>query len=402
MAAISYGYGNKESPVLLKRSLLSIIEKKLKREKLKVAKNDSHSKRKPISCGLTVHPGSGCPLQCSYCYIYDMGFNTYATPYSLEGLQLVAALLYNKYFYPTRWGTYLAFGSVTEPFLPNIMPKTLEYLKAVSEYLGNPCQVSTKMVIHDEVIEELVGIKDLKISFLITVTSLRQFLHLEEKAPHPFKRLENLKRLRKKGFKPFVFLRPLLPGLSDEELSEIVDQARASGAYGIVIGNLRLSQNIIKRLLGKGINLSKLFTTDFRSLKKGFIDIRVNGRVLSCIRERALERGLIFVKRACCANTLSQYLQGHSDVVCPSLCFLNENVCEPTCPSQCRRKALGEPNHIDMYETIGEVLGSNKYEVDVENHVISIKLKESLRDEKSALFSLMYLLRRKIRFIKST
>ncbi|MDH5815820.1 MAG: radical SAM protein [Candidatus Nezhaarchaeota archaeon] len=388
------------NPIILKKTLLKIIEKRLRKRELGLAKVDWHSKRKPIGCGLTIHPGTGCPLQCSYCYIYDMGFNRYAIPYSLSGLQLVAALLYNKYFYPTRWGTYLAFGSVTEPFLPNITPKTLEYLKVIAEYLDNPCQVSTKIAIKEELAEELANIKGTRLSILVTVTSLNQYVHLEEKAPHPFERLESLKRLKAKGFKPFIFMRPLLPGLKTEEVEEVINQAKASGAYGIVVGNLRLSPTIVKRLSEKGVDVTKFLNVDFKDLRKGFKDIRVNGGLVAFIREIALNKGLIFLRRACCANTVSQFLQGCDDVICPSQCFLDESSCEKTCPSQCARKARGEPKHLDMHEVIRSVLGFDDYEVEVKDHTIHLKLKRAVVNEKLASFSLSYLLRRKIRFIK--
>jgi len=392
-------FAGNSNPVRLKKELLKAVQERLKDEELKVAKNDWHSKRKPIGCGLTIHPGIGCPMQCSYCYIYDMGFGKHVAPYSLSGLQLVTALLFNKYFYPTRWGTYLAFGSVTEPFLPSILPKTLEYLKAVREYLGNPCQISTKMVINDESIDELARASNSKLSILVTVTTLSQYVHLEKRAPHPFKRLELVSRLRGKGFKPFIFMRPLLPGLKAEEIDEIVERAKASGAYGIVVGNLRVSSSIMRRLVREGVDVARYLKVDPGKLKSKFVDLRVNHSVQSLIKERALNEGLIFLKRACCANTVSQLLSGYNDVICPSLCFLNEESCEKSCPSRCRAKARGEPKHLNFNELIREVLGSDDYEVEVEDYTVHIKLKKPLRYEGVASFALSYLFRRRVRFV---
>ena len=385
------------NPITLKKELLDIVRKKLKKKELDIARNDWHAKRRPIGCGLTIHPGVGCPLQCSYCYIYDMGFYKYATPYSLSGLQLVVALLYNKYFYPTIWGTYLAFGSVTEPFLPNITVKTLEYLKAITEYLGNPCQVSTKMALRDEVIDELSSIKNLKLSVLVTLTSLHQYRSLEQKAPDPYDRLDFIKRLRKKGFKPFIFLRPLLPGLRIEEIDELIDQAKIAGAYGIVLGNLRLSINIVKRLVEHGLDVKELKKiVNVNNLKKGFIDIRVNGELFSSIRKRALEKGLIFLRRACCANTVTQYLHGLNEVICPTLCFLSKDACDPACPSQCRTKALGEPKHLDMNDVIKALLEFDEYKAEIEGYTMIIKPRRKVKDAKFISLVLSHLLRRKV------
>jgi len=326
-----------------------------------------------------------------------MGFNKHATPYSLSGLQLVAALLYNRYFYPTIWGTYLAFGSVTEPFLPNITVKTLEYLKTITEYLGNPCQVSTKMALRDEVIDELSSIKNLRLSVLVTLTSLHQYRHLERNTPDPYDRLDSIKRWRRKGFKPFVFLRPLLPGLKIEEVDELIHQAKTAGAYGVVLGNLRLSINIVKKLIDHGFNVEELKKViRLNSLRRGFIDIRVDGELLLSIRKRALAKGLIFLKRACCANTVTQYLYGLNEAICPTLCFLSKDACDPSCPSQCRAKALGEPKHLDMDSVIRALLGFNDYEVEVEDYTIIIKPRRKVKDGKLMSLVLGYLLRRKV------
>ncbi len=385
------------NPVTLKNYLLDVVRKKLKKKELDIARNDWHAKRRPIGCGLTIHPGVGCPLQCSYCYIYDMGFHKYATQYSLSGLQLVAALLHNKYFYPTIWGTYLAFGSVTEPFLPNVTVKTLEYLKAIAEYLGNPCQVSTKIALKDEVIDELSSIKNLRLSVLITITSLRQYRNLEQRAPDPYDRLDSIKRLRKKGFKPFIFLRPLLPGLKMEEIDDLIDQAKIAGAYGMVLGNLRLSTNIAKKLVGHGLDIRGLEKIiNINNLKRGFIDVRVDGELLSSIRKRVLEKGLIFLKRACCANTVTQYLYGLNEAICPTLCFLSKDACDPSCPSQCRVKALGEPKHLDMSNTIKALLGFDEYKTEIEGYTVIIKPMRKVKDNKFMSLVLSHLLRRKV------
>ncbi|MEM3394204.1 MAG: radical SAM protein, partial [Candidatus Methanomethylicia archaeon] len=93
--------------------------------------------------------------QCIYCYIQDMGFNfKRITPYGLNGLELAYALLSNPYYMPTMYGTYLAIGSVTEPFHELVVNKTIEYLRAIEE-LENPVQFSTKEYIDEETAKKI-------------------------------------------------------------------------------------------------------------------------------------------------------------------------------------------------------------------------------------------------------
>jgi len=123
------------------------VEGLLSEREIEVARRDPHAKRPPRPCGITIHPGIGCPYACRYCYVYDMGFTQEVKPSQPNGLQLVYALLANKYFIPGARGSYLAIGSVTEPFHPLLKNKTLEYIEAIYRFLGNPTQFSTKQYI---------------------------------------------------------------------------------------------------------------------------------------------------------------------------------------------------------------------------------------------------------------
>ena len=125
--------------------LVKNYEKKLTEKSKKKAMEDPHSKRKPRYCGLTVHFAvGGCPYRCSYCYIYDMGFGPSASPYPLEPEELVYAILKNRNFISGRYGTLIAVGSVTEPFL--FEEKALRFLEELVK-LENPIQFSTKKYI---------------------------------------------------------------------------------------------------------------------------------------------------------------------------------------------------------------------------------------------------------------
>ncbi len=56
-----------EEALRLKERLAEKLASRVGREGLERAKRDSHSKRSPIPCGLTVHTGIGCGYGCVYC-----------------------------------------------------------------------------------------------------------------------------------------------------------------------------------------------------------------------------------------------------------------------------------------------------------------------------------------------
>ncbi|MBS7660110.1 radical SAM protein, partial [Candidatus Bathyarchaeota archaeon] len=97
------------------------------------AREDHHSRRKPRPCGITIHTGVGCSYACAYCYIYDMGFPANVKPYPLNALEIAYALALNPYVIPKR--TMAAYGSVTEPFLPETAKQAISYMAEVYKWL---------------------------------------------------------------------------------------------------------------------------------------------------------------------------------------------------------------------------------------------------------------------------
>ena len=117
-----------------------------------IAERDGHAHRIPRPCGLTIHTGLGCRFGCVYCYIYDMGFTYKPRPYRLTGLQLAYAVASNPSIALGLNGTPMAFGSITEPFMDETTHRTVEYMEAISNYLENPIQFSTKAHLGEDLI----------------------------------------------------------------------------------------------------------------------------------------------------------------------------------------------------------------------------------------------------------
>lgn len=241
--------------VYLKRRLIEELESKLSEESKRKAREDHHSKRPPRPCGMTVHTGIGCSLCCVYCYIYDMGFPRTVTPYPLTGLEMLYALALNPYFAPGRGGTMIAMGAVSEPFLPETKSRTLEYIKMFG-IIKNPTQISTKMTINDEDIEEIRK-NCPHISFLVTIIALRDYKKLEPLAPDPHERFDTCRRLINKNIHVSLFMRPIIPGFTDRDAEEILSIAKSVGVRTVVLGTLRVTKRIFMNLLKVGVDLSR-------------------------------------------------------------------------------------------------------------------------------------------------
>ncbi|MEM1773203.1 MAG: radical SAM protein [Desulfurococcaceae archaeon] len=288
-----------------KNKLMNKLKPLLSEHDAEEASRDHHAKRPPRPCGITIHPGIGCVFECSYCYIYDMGFNTSIKPYPLTGLQLTYALLLNKYFIPGSRGTYLAIGSITEPFHPLLKEKTLEYIDHIYRYLGNPTQFSTKLHIERSLAWKLAEISKGKISPLITIVTLKMHSMLEPRAPSPEKRFESMRNLKESGLKPFLFLRPIIPGLTEREYKEILELSAENGVVGVVAGSLRVTKTVLHRLRESGIELNyvlRRLSTPVDKMKSGVQYNVYTSDIKNEIAKYARKLGLIFYPSACMAN----------------------------------------------------------------------------------------------------
>ena len=286
----------------LKKKVAKDLESILPRESLLKARRDPHARRNPRPCGITVHPGHGCPLGCLYCYIYDMGFTKRVTPYPLNSLELVYALAVNPYVVPTK--TLVAVGSVTEPFLPQITGRSISYIRDITKYLQLPVQVSTKMIISGELARRLSFVHP-QLSILISVTSLRCGV-LEPRAPPPELRIFGGEEAARHGLRVDLFLRPIIPGLTEGEVPEILRLAKISGFKGVVAGSLRITERILKNLGDIGIDIKELIKRSGRVPATRGRQVPIKSSDIKLIvRATAQKEGLEYMQSACAANILA-------------------------------------------------------------------------------------------------
>lgn len=301
-----------EDVLKTKRALIEKLEGLLSEPELRVARLDHHSKRPPRPCGITIHPGSGCNYECRYCYIYDMGFGNTIVQYHLSGLQLAYSLLTNRYFVPGPRGTYLAIGSITEPLHPVVRERTIEYIETIYQYLENPTQFSSKQYIDTQLASKLSRISKGRLSPLVTVVTYRHHDKIEPKAPRPDTRLESIRNLREAGLKPFLFIRPIIPGVTEHEYRELLELAKESGAVGVVAGSLRMTRSTLEKLREAGIDTGEILRRARMSIDKMKPGIQYDvytSDIKQLIAKYASKIGLIYYPSACMANLFTHGLR---------------------------------------------------------------------------------------------
>ncbi|AEM39413.1 Radical SAM domain protein [Pyrolobus fumarii 1A] len=338
----------------------------LDEKEIREAQSDGHARREPRPCGMTIHTGIGCKFGCVYCYVPDMGFPMKPRPYPLNGLQLVYALLSNPFFVPGPYGTLLAFGSVTEPFMEETVERALEYLEATSRYLRNPIQLSTKAYIDESLATEIHQRVEPHADFLVTIITLRLWKRLEPNTPPPEKRFETISNLSKIGIHVTLFLRPIIPGVTDKEVPEILARAKAAGAAGVVPGSLRVTPGILHRL--------KLAGIDTRIIEARLPRRPRSRRDQVTIKERDLKR------------MVEAYAAKVGLRVYPSSCSANVDSHGISCYA-CKWGPCGNPHDLpevtrDGIEELGELLGLEVVDVRVGQSVVRVSFRGRVDDKR--------------------
>ncbi|MEM1678310.1 MAG: radical SAM protein [Ignisphaera sp.] len=326
------------------------------------ARRDFHSFRAPRPCGMTIHTGVGCSNRCAYCYIYDMGFPSSVEVYPLPAEGIVYALSLNPYIAPTA--TLAAYGSVTEPFNPVTRDFSLKLMELVYRYLKLPSQVSTKSILDGDVVSRIID-ADARCSVLVTVVAIDRAKILEPYAPDPVDRITYAGHASR-YLHTSLFIRPVIPGVTDAEIDRILKLAVEYGIRRIVIGALRVTEGILTRIRNTDHLLYREIVSRLPREPRGKeqIAIRVDD-VKKVIVRKAREHQVKVYTSACQAN-----IDAHGEFC---------NMCSRgPCGNIHRIEAIDES---DIAEFL-EYMGTRPREITVSRNCIAIEVESRIRREK--------------------
>lgn len=234
-----------------------------------------------------------------------MGFPARVRPYPLTAQELVYTLAKNPYIIPYR--TFAAYGSVTEPFVLETKEVSLSYIATVYRWLRLPSQVSTKMIIDDDLGKRLREAEP-NISVLVTIVTLDKANELERFAPHPLDRLRGAQVASKYNLSVYLFIRPIIPSVTDRELIKIISLGAEYGVKGVVAGSLRITNSIIQRLKNKCIDMAEIMRRTPKT-PKGSEQISIKSHdLIARVIKTAQDFGLKAFRSACMAN-----IDSHND-----------------------------------------------------------------------------------------
>ena len=226
-----------EDPAALDEAELRQVKTEVIIDSSKSALSKNNSPDIPFKYSL--NPYRGCEHGCIYCYArpsheylgYSAGLD-FETKIIIK--KDIGALL-AKTFQKKSWEPQpIMLSGNTDPYQP--LERELRLTRScldVFAWYRNPVAIITKNfgLIRDiDVLAELAS-KNL-VSVSISITSLRPEITrvMEPRTSHPERRLEAIERLAARGIPVGVMVAPLVPGLTDEELPDILKAAQERGA----------------------------------------------------------------------------------------------------------------------------------------------------------------------------
>lgn len=214
-----------------------------------ISKNDSPD----LGFRFSVNPYRGCNHGCAYCYARPgheyLSFGA-GTDFDTQIVvkRRAPALLREAFDKPSWKGELLMFSGVTDCYQPleASLKLTRGCLEVCAEY-KNPVAIITKapLIARDlDVLLELKARAAVHVAISIPIWDPKLARAIEPGVATPQRRIQAIEALAKAGLEVGVMVAPIIPGLSDEGLGEVLTAAREAGATSAGYVLLRLPGSV--------------------------------------------------------------------------------------------------------------------------------------------------------------
>ena len=214
-----------------------------------IARNDSPD----IGFSQSINPYRGCEHGCIYCYARPSHSYLDLSPgrdfetqifYKPNAVELLRAELAK----PEYVVSPIAFGTNTDPYQP--VERNLRLMRGILELLlelRHPLTIVTKggLILRDlDLLAELAadGLAAVHVSLTTLDDELKR--RMEPRTAGPKQRLHMVRELAAHGVPTGVLLAPIIPGLNDHELEQMLEQAAGAGATSAGYVLLRLPHEV--------------------------------------------------------------------------------------------------------------------------------------------------------------
>lgn len=205
--------------------------------------------------------GGKCPYECAYCYTSMDGFKGFEkrdpSKITSELTKLPESI------------DLIQLGCDTEPFIQEDI--TLKLIKEIPKY-GKDFSFATKKDLSSKTIDALADINqymqknnNIMVAF-VSLLGPYAAQKYEPKVPSPEKRVETIKNLYKSRIPTFVYIGPLFPNITDEDINKVFEQTK-DNCTGYIIGCIFYDEQIAEKIeLNKGEPAKLKMVPDNRNL----------------------------------------------------------------------------------------------------------------------------------------
>jgi DNA repair photolyase len=200
-----------------------------------VAKNDSPD----VGFDFSVNPYRGCNHACAYCFARPtheyLSFGAGTDFDTKIMVKMDAAKLLKEHFERPSWkGDFLMFSGVTDCFQPleASLRITRACLEVCAEY-RNPVGIITKAPLIErdiDVLQQLVKDASAGVSLSIPIWDQDLARAIEPGVATPKRRMQAVRKLADAGIPVGVMVAPIIPGVSDDHMAEVLEAAKDAGA----------------------------------------------------------------------------------------------------------------------------------------------------------------------------
>jgi DNA repair photolyase len=248
----------------------------------------SRNESPDVSFRWSVNPYRGCFHACAYCYARPsheyLGFGAGTDFESKLVVKPDAALLLRQAFLKPSWGGELViFSGNTDCYQPleAAWGLTRACLEVCAEF-RNPVGIITKaaLILRDlDVLRRLNEVTTMRVYFSVPFADNDMARKVEPQAPSITRRLAALKTVSEAGIFTGVSIAPVIPGLNDDQMAEILGQARQAGAQEAFYSVVRLSGSVepvfLERISAQYPDRIKRITNRLKDMRGGRLNSSV-------------------------------------------------------------------------------------------------------------------------------
>ncbi len=209
----------------------------------------THNDSPDLSFDQSLNPYRGCEHGCSYCYArpmhaflghspgLDFETNLYAKTNAAEVLEA-------QFRQPGYKVKTIALGSATDAYQPiERQHKITRRILTVMARYRHPFVIATKsyLITRDiDILKDMAQLGLTKAALSVTTLDRDVARKMEPRAATPARRLEAIAQLSAAGIPTTVLVAPVIPGLNDHEIEQILLSAKQAGATSAAYVMLRL------------------------------------------------------------------------------------------------------------------------------------------------------------------